>query len=86
MLFIGRHSSRQLSVLLSPIDATPVLTIGDTEGYARRGIHVNFFINENGQIRFEINHAAAQKAGLKISHLLLGLARIVDPAKEGGTP
>jgi hypothetical protein len=79
IVFIGAGESLRLSADLQRLNGRPVLTIGDTEGFAHRGVHVNFYINESNQIRFEVNHVALQKSGLKISHLLLGLARVVDP-------
>lgn len=54
----------------------PVLIVGESPGFARRGGCVNFFIEAN-KIRFEINVEAARLRGLKISAKLLALAKIV---------
>jgi len=44
-------------------------------------VAINFYQEQN-KVRFEINPAAARRAGLKISSQLLRLARIV--AEQGG--
>jgi hypothetical protein len=53
-----------------------VLTVGDSDGYAARGVIANFYLEEN-RVRFEINREAAVRARLGISSQLLKLARIV---------
>lgn len=75
-LFISSTMAGQLPVLLERLAARPVLTIGDTEGYARRGVMVNFYV-EQGRLRFEINLQAANAAGLRVGARVLKLARVV---------
>jgi hypothetical protein len=55
----------------------PVLIVGESDGFARGGGTVNFFVESN-KIRFEINPEAARQQQLKISSKLLALARIVQ--------
>lgn len=76
VLFIGAAEAANLPRLLEGLKASPVLTLGDTEGYAERGVMVNLFLEQN-KVRFEINNGAAGRAGLRISSQLLKLARIV---------
>ena len=54
----------------------PVLTIGESEGFAAAGGVIGLFA-EGEKIKFEINREAAQRAGLKLSSQLLKLARLV---------
>jgi hypothetical protein len=58
------------------LDGSYILTIGDTKGFGESGVMINFLTKEN-KVRFEINLAAARRAGLKISSKLLSLATIV---------
>jgi hypothetical protein len=51
----------------------PVLTIGETLQFLRDGGMVRVFIEEQ-RIRFQIDHKAAEAAGLRISSQLLMLA------------
>ena len=79
VLFISASESGNLGEILSKTKGDAVLTIGDTSGFAERGVIVNFFL-ERDKVRFEINNDAAERAGLKISSKLLKLARIVTDA------
>ena len=58
---------------------TPTLTVGESRTFLEQGGIVNFYINETGNVRFEINTVAAERARLKISSRLLQLARLVPP-------
>jgi hypothetical protein len=79
LLFIEASEADKLPHLLDGLKGSPVLTLGDTEGYGQRGVMVNFYLEQN-RVRFEINPAATSRAGFKISSQLLKLARIVQPA------
>lgn len=81
VLFIAASERGNLGSILARLGGSPVLTVGDTDGYAQQGVMVNFYLEEN-RVRFEINREAAARAGLFISSQLLKLARIVG--KEGG--
>lgn len=81
-LFIAASESGNLSSILERIGNGSVLTLGDTDGYAERGVMVNFYIADN-KVRFEINPEAARHAGLKISSQVLKLARIIQPKGAG---
>jgi len=76
VLFIAASERANLGRILARIEGSPVLTVGDTEGYAGQGVMVNFYLEEN-RVRFEINREAAARARLTISAQLLKLARIV---------
>ncbi|MFZ2525965.1 MAG: YfiR family protein [Candidatus Ferrigenium altingense] len=77
MLFIAAPMERHIERITALSRGTGVLTIGDTQGFAQRGVMVNFF-SQDGKIRFEVNLDATRHDGLKISSKLLSLARIVD--------
>lgn len=76
ILFIARSEEVDLERILQAASGQGVLTIGDTKGFAQQGVMINFYM-ENRTVRFEINHKAAGRAGLKISSNLLRIARIV---------
>jgi hypothetical protein len=82
MIFVSRSEEKNLSVILARLDSGPVLTVGETRDFARRGGVINFYL-EGKKVRFEINPAVAQRGKLKISAQLLSLGKIVEPA-EGG--
>lgn len=76
ILFIAASERGDLGRVLQDIGNTPVLTMGDTAGYAGQGVMVNFYLEEN-KVRIEINRDAAARAQIGISSQLLRLARIV---------
>lgn len=77
MLFIAPPAERHLERIAAISRGAGILTIGDTDGFAKRGAMVNFYL-DNGKVRFEINLDVARQGGLKISSKLLSLARVVD--------
>lgn len=83
VLFISGSEEKQLGEITAYTRDRPILTISDTEGFARKGVIINFY-PEAQKVRFEINPSAAEESGLRISSLLLEYARIVDP--EAGRP
>jgi hypothetical protein len=76
LVFISPISQYELNRILDTTQGKPVLTMSDSEGFAKKGVMINFYINEN-KLGFEINQAAARKAGLIFNFRLLRLARIV---------
>ncbi len=57
----------------------PILTVSDAKAFAHIGGMIELFSDEN-HLRFNINVASAQKAGLHISSSLLQLAAVVEQA------
>jgi hypothetical protein len=78
ILYISSSEKEQLQDILKGISGLPILTVGDTQSFATRGVMVNFYL-ENNKIRFEINLEAARLAGLKISSNLLKMGKIIAP-------
>ena len=66
----------RLAAVLRKTRGAPVLLVGDTEGFAQKGVMINFYIEEN-RVKFEMNPDAAKRAGLQISSKLLKLGKIV---------
>lgn len=77
LLFVGQSERKNLPQILKTVAGQSVLTVGDQDRFSEQGGIINFF-NEGPRIRFEINRAAAEDAGLKLDPKLLKLARIVN--------
>lgn len=73
VLFVSAGDAAQLDVLLRGLAHAPVLTVGDLPGFAQAGGMIGLR-EEDKRIRFEINLAAAQRAGLRLSSQMLKLA------------
>ncbi len=81
ILFISRSRAEDLDAILDTAVPHSVLTIGESDGFAARGVLINFYIQDE-QIRFEINTRAMKKSGLSVSSQLLSVARIVNPPED----
>jgi YfiR/HmsC-like len=79
ILFISADA-KSLPLVFETLEKSGVLTVGDTEKFARHGGVIGFTLNEN-KVHFEINLDAAERAGLKISSKLLKLATVT---RNGG--
>jgi hypothetical protein len=79
LLFVTRSASAEDRALVAWYRQSPVLTIGEADGFARQDGIINFVI-VNESVRFEVNLAAAQRAGLRISSRLSKLAILIRPA------
>lgn len=81
VVFIASSEEKNLSDILAKTMGKPILTVGDTDGFASKGVLINFYQYDD-YIRFEVNQSAVDKSGLKFSSRLLKLARFVEPEKK----
>ena len=84
-VWIPRGISANLDAVLARTRGRPILTLGDTDGFADKGVLINMRRTEEGRIAFDINLAAARKSGLRFSTKLLRLGRIVG-SEESPSP
>jgi hypothetical protein len=77
VLFVSAHEKPRTAGLLRMLHGASVLTIGETDGFARLGGMINFILVE-GKVAFEVNPRAIEEASLRISSKVLRLARIVE--------
>jgi hypothetical protein len=83
MVFISASETRGLGEILGSLQNSPVLTVSDMDAFVQRGGMVGF-TREQNKVRFQINLAAADKAGLKISSQLLKLAKSIEGKPQAG--
>jgi YfiR/HmsC-like len=79
ILFLGARSRREVQHSIALLANSPVLTVGEVEGFADAGGMIGFRLTADGRIAFDINLHAADQAGLRLSSQLLKIARIVGP-------
>ena len=78
LLFVGPSFEERLEESDGHAGAgRSVLTIGDTEGYAHRGLAVNLYVSGE-MVRFEASRRAFERHGLSPSYRLMALARLID--------
>lgn len=74
IIYISYSEKYRLSSILDYLRGEPVLTIGDSEGFAEKGVMFNMVLNEN-RIEFEVNEESIKKSKLTVSYKLLMLAK-----------
>jgi len=84
IVFIGQSEEARLSKDLAALNTKHVLTVSDLPQFLERGGAIQFLF-QNNRVRFAVNLAAAQQAGLTLSSELLKVAVFVEgtSAKEG---
>jgi len=80
VLFICRSEKERLLEALSQLKDSPVLSVGEIEGFPEQGGVANLLLVSK-TVKIEINQAAAEQAGLQISAKLLKLARLVKQTR-----
>jgi len=75
-LFVSASEQPRLPRILSVVGRQPVLTVGDSPEFAQRGGMIGFSM-EGSRVRFTVNLAAAQDAGLMLQSELLRVAASV---------
>jgi hypothetical protein len=81
ILFVSSSEIAHLDEIFHVVKGLPILTIGETPGFAQHGGIINFILEDN-KVHFEVNVEAAKQADINISSRLLSLARII-PASDG---
>jgi hypothetical protein len=76
ILYISESEEAQVKTILDAIGRAPVLTVSDIPNFSERGGMIQFVL-ENGRVRFRVNVASAEKAGLTLSSQLLKVASAV---------
>ncbi len=76
ILFISMAEESSLKETLAALGKSSVLTVSDMSQFTRRGGMIQFSF-EGNRVRFEVNLAAAERAGLTLSSQLLKLALAV---------
>jgi hypothetical protein len=73
VLFISSSEDRRLKQILDVLGTESILTVSDLPRFAERGGMVQFVLAEN-RVRFEVNSAITERAGLTLSSELLKVA------------
>jgi len=81
ILYVGDDDARRAQMALQAARNASVLTVSDNEGFIDSGGVIGLVYADN-RIQFEVNLAAAQRAGLKIASQVLKIARLVKDSKS----
>jgi hypothetical protein len=81
IVYVSPSERPNMAAVLKALERPGVLTVGDTDGFATHGGAINFTVQAR-RVRFEINPAVAEQAGLKMSSQLLKLATLVAGRRD----
>lgn len=76
ILFIAATPKERLTMILQALQSKPVLTVSDMPDFCNRGGMIQF-VFQGDKVRFEVNLAPAEKAGVTLSSQLLKVATSV---------
>jgi hypothetical protein len=79
ILFVNSSALNQFRAVIGRIKGAGVLSVGEAEGFTADGGVINLKV-EHGNVRMEINVAAAEYTNIHISSKLLSLAEVVRKA------
>jgi hypothetical protein len=83
VLFICTAVVQRMPDILSKLDGTSVLTVGDSDDFLDNGGVIKL-AKRDRKIRLEVNLVAANRAHLKLSSKLLSVADVVQGKPQGG--
>ena len=82
VLFISSTERSKLQSIINFTKDKPILTMSDTEGFCETGVIINMYVNEESQVRWELNETNAKVAGFKVELYLLEVSRIINPLSK----
>lgn len=77
VLFVPSYKAKRIPDVLHSIGNDPTLIVTNKMDYARKGAGINFLLLQ-GKLKYEINCAAIEKRGIKISTNVKKLGIIVN--------
>ena len=80
ILFLARPATPMLRRVLEAAEGAGILTVGEEEGLAERGVAVNLVLRD-GAVKFEMNEEALRGTGIQAGSQLLKLAILVGGEK-----
>jgi YfiR/HmsC-like len=83
IVFISSSEDARLKGHLTALRKTDVLTVGDMPNFSQRGGMIQFVLDGN-KVRFQVNLATAEEAGLTLSSELLKVAIAVRRTSQPG--
>jgi len=85
LLFIGETSRKKLTQILDYTQDKAILTVSETAGYGKRGVHINI-LEESPGFALEVNESALRRSGLMVlKSMYSNRVEIIDkydPEKE----
>lgn len=78
LLYVADSGSKSFKESIASAKQKGVLVVCEREGMAKRGAGINFVMDDNDNLRFEVNKGVLAQNSLKISSTLLNLGYEVN--------
>ncbi len=75
---VGELDEASRKAVLDKTDGTPTLVVGETANFASEGATVNFYIDADGKMGYQVNQATAGVHGLKLGDKILKVGDAVN--------
>ncbi|MCZ2355966.1 MAG: YfiR family protein [Bacteroidia bacterium] len=76
-LFICDSEIGRLESILKSIQGKPIMTFGDTEGFGKRGVMINFVVRKN-RVTYSINRTSLGKSGFILPNQIVETAAYIN--------
>lgn len=71
IVFISEEKNQMFEKIFDVCKAKPILIITESPGMARKGAHINYFIDPDNTLHFNINEKSFKQSKLKLDYMLL---------------
>src|SRR4051812_821319 len=82
LAFLAGDVRPYLKQILARVQGRPIVTVADSEGFARAGVLINLVLDPEGRVSFEISPHGARSTALTLNAQLLKLAHL-SPSETG---
>jgi hypothetical protein len=91
LIYLAGSAAARVAQVVAAVAGQPILTVGDTAGFAARGVYFNLFEETRGAdqgrfVNFEVNVPAVKRSVLAFDAQLLSHGRKLDGAPPAPTP
>lgn len=80
VIFVSRYQKKYINEIVNYCEVNHILSISDTKGFSKEGIHVTFYIEysgTSGTIKYRINQTKAKASGIQFNYMILERAVII---------
>lgn len=77
VIFVAKDQRRNIPEILEYAKSKNILLISDSDGFGEDGIHINFYLTQDETLHFTINLQSAKDANLRISLMLIEIAKVI---------
>ncbi len=77
ILYLSDGKSSMIDEIIKTTSGKSIMIVTEREGLHKKGAGFSFFINENNNLRFDINNTELEKRNIKVAKNLSGMAHEV---------